>query len=499
MARLRPVPQTAPRAIGLIRVSKERDGMISPDVQRIAIQDYCRARGYTIGPDDWVEGLDESGSRSRSAWWARLDDAVAAVEADRYDVVVVWKFSRTARHRLRWAVAIDRVETAGGRLESATEQVDTTTSTGRFTRGMLAELNAFEAERIGEVWREVQSSRVASGKTPTGLPKWGYVYDRDAQIHRPDPVAGAVLAQLYPRYIAGESFTSLASWLNVHRHPTLKGGMWSAGSIRRVMDTGFAAGLVPYAGEKHPGAHEPLIDAGTWQQYLDARANRHYVPPRARVSRYLLTGMLECERCGGAMSGNQGRTGYPDYRCGRRKTRGPAACSATTVSLRAVEGKVFAWLQDLAAAGIDERAQVRADAMSQRASAEAEVRRLMEEQKKIDESIERVNLLVAEGLMPAADYASTRRLLDERQSRVRELAEEHARLARRSSDHLEVAQRLVDDWDEFELGMKREALRDVLRRVRVRTGGRHEQGEGRARSAAVVWVQPAWSQEWVRL
>src|SRR6476660_7321680 len=150
---LRPVPESPPRVLGLIRVSKERDGVVSPEVQRTAISDYSAARGYEI--TGWLEGLDESGSRARSAWWPRLDQAVAAVEAGEYDVIVVWKFSRTARHRLRWAVALDRVESAGGQLESATEQVDTTTSTGRFTRGMLAELNAFEAERIGEVWKEV--------------------------------------------------------------------------------------------------------------------------------------------------------------------------------------------------------------------------------------------------------------------------------------------------------------------------------------------------------
>jgi hypothetical protein len=90
-----------PRALGLVRVSKERDGMISPEVQRVAISDYAAARGYEI--TGWLEGIDESGSRARSAWWPRLDQAVAAVEAGEYDVILVWKYSRVARHRLRWA------------------------------------------------------------------------------------------------------------------------------------------------------------------------------------------------------------------------------------------------------------------------------------------------------------------------------------------------------------------------------------------------------------
>ena len=45
---LRAVPEVAPRALGLVRVSKERDGMVSPEVQLSAIGDYCTARGYVL-------------------------------------------------------------------------------------------------------------------------------------------------------------------------------------------------------------------------------------------------------------------------------------------------------------------------------------------------------------------------------------------------------------------------------------------------------------------
>ncbi|MCW2542817.1 MAG: hypothetical protein JWM40_369, partial [Frankiales bacterium] len=73
-SRLRPVPDIPPRALGMIRVSKERDGMMSPDVQRAAILDYAHQRGYVIV--DWLEGIDQSGSRAKSAWWPRLEQAV---------------------------------------------------------------------------------------------------------------------------------------------------------------------------------------------------------------------------------------------------------------------------------------------------------------------------------------------------------------------------------------------------------------------------------------
>lgn len=497
---LAPVPEHAPRAIGLIRVSKERDGMMSPDIQRLAIEDYARGRGYLV--TDWVEGIDEPGSRARSAWWPRLEQATVAIEENRADLLIVWKYSRAARHRLKWAVAVDRIEAAGGRIESATEQLDTATSTGRFARGMLAELNAFEAERIGEVWREVQATRVAAGKTPHGNPKWGYVYNRAQQLHEPDPVTGPVLAQAYERYVAGESPLAIAKWLNETRHPTLTGGLWSATAIRRVMDAGFAAGLIPYKGDKYPGAHEPLITPELWQRYLDARAERGQLAPRARATRYLLTGLIRCAQCGAAMHGNQGGgrdNRYPDYRCGFAKMRGPEACTAAATSARHVEGKVFEWLQSVAAASVEEQATVMAESTARRVSAEAEARRLLEEAAKVDDAIARLTMQVAEGLVPAEDYRTARDGLQSRREQLSARAEEAARLARRREDHAEVARRLVDEWEQLPLEHCRQLLMDLLAGVKVVPGGRRGEGGPRARSFSQVGVLPVWSAEWVWL
>ena len=151
------------RGLGLVRVSKARgrEDLISPELQRSAIETYAKRKGIEV--TEWVEALDESGSQERSPWWRTLEGVVGKVEAGDIDVVVVWKFSRAARHRKRWAVAVDRIEVAGATIESATEDVDPTTSTGRLTRGLLAELAAWEAEVKAEGWREVKDRRRALG------------------------------------------------------------------------------------------------------------------------------------------------------------------------------------------------------------------------------------------------------------------------------------------------------------------------------------------------
>lgn len=478
---LRPVPELPLRAVGLVRVSKERDGMVSPDVQRVAISDYAAARGYTV--TGWLEGLDESGSRARSAWWQKLDEGVRRVEDGEAEVLLVWKFSRAARHRLRWAVALDRVETAGGRLESATEQLDTTTSTGRFARGMLAELQAFEAERIGEVWKSVHSQRVTSGKPASGKPKWGYRYDPARKVHVPDPATGPVLADLYGRYTAGESVYQLVRWLNAHGHRTLNDGPWSERTLRRVLDSGFAAGLFMSHGRLVEGVHEPLIGRDLWQAYLDARDLRRARPARTERSQYLLSGLVRCARCGGSMvAGQYGAARAPKYRCKRSKEQGPGECTGGYVMAALVEVEVLDWLRGVAG-DVDEARSAIAAAAARRTTVRSEAERLAREVARVEEELTRLALANARSPMPPAVYDAAVTELTAQLDGLRDAQEHAAREVRMAvQDPARVARGLLESWDTRPVEHRREVLRSLIARVVVLTG----------RPRAVVEIESTW-------
>lgn len=477
--RMRAVPLPQPRALGLVRVSKERDGMVSPEVQRNAITDYAAARGYQVS--GWLEGLDESGSRARSAWWPRLEQAVGEVEAGTYDVIVVWKFSRVARNRLRWATAVDRVEAAGGRIESATEQIDTTTSTGRFTRGMLAELQAFEAERIGEVWREIHARRVREGKPATGKPKYGYVYDRVQKLHVPDPDTGPILVNLYRRYVAGESMYALMRWLNGHGHKTINGNVWSDITLRRVLDAGFATGRFRYKGDLVDGVHEPLIDDKLWQAYLDGRARRRAAPARRERSPYVLSGLVVCARCGGPMNpGLFGHDRKPKYRC--RNAHVKASCTGGYVMAHYLEREVLEHLQ-LQAGDVERRREARAAARGQRSSAAGERRRLERELVRAEEALGRLAVQDAQRPLPRGVYEASYAELAGQHARLQEALEEAGRRERVASVRPDqVAQELVAGWDEMPVPYRRKLLDEVIAGVVVLTG----------RPRATVWVAPSY-------
>lgn len=452
--------------------------MISPELQDTAIGDFCRARGYQI--TERMEGLDESGSRAKSRWWAKLDAAVAMVEAGQVDVIVVWKFSRTARNRLKWAVALDRVEAAGGRLESATEQVDTTTSTGRFTRGMLAELNAFEAERIGEQWKETHARRVKAGLHHTGGRRHGYTYTAE-KTWVPDPETAPIVVSLYEQYVAGRGLQSLAGWLRaVGLPPRIDGTQWRTHGVSTFLHSGFAAGLIyvhdPLCDCRDvgrckrrvwlDGAHEPIISSRLWKSYLKERERRSGTPSRLLSPRTPLAGLVRCGACGwGMRSMGAVRSGY---QCSNELCPAP-----TSVRQPRAEALAKEWLAGYAH-DVERQAELAASQRESSAAAGAAKARLSRQVLKLDAELTALTRGYVSGVVPEAAYTAARdELLAEKATAEAGLAEATAATSVRRPSRPAVGG-LLKRWDTTSAADLNSVLRDLLRVVVTRGPWRSE-------------------------
>jgi len=448
------------RALALIRVSKEREGMTSPDVQRHAIETFCASNGLSIV--GFVEGIDESGSRTKSAWWPRLDQSIDRVEGGDADVIVVWKFSRTARNRLRWAIALDRIDTLGGAILSATEPIESATASGKFARGLLGEVNAYQADLIGETWKDAHARRIRAGLPANGKPRFGYQYSRETGF-TPDDVTGPVLQETYRRYIAGESVYSLVAWLNAGSTRPVRGygesgdGLWSDRTIRRVMDSGFAAGFITSKGTLHAGAHQPLITEAEWDAYLEARGRRRQYR-RVERSEYLLSGMVWCH-CGSKMhAGMFGHARVPKFRC--KDAHEKRTHIGGYVSESVLAEAVHSWLQEREARL---RAEVERGIHDRPAPITVDPRpaletRLAQIERKQDQLIEdRHDIPRASFDRLTAKYAAEHAAVTSELRTIRV----------RASAPVRILPALLERWDDLEVPAKREMLRAVIERVIV--------------------------------
>lgn len=456
------------RALAYIRVSMEGgrgDDMVSPQIQLDAITRHCEQQGHTI--IETLEDIDLSGK----FWKGRqIEHAVQRIEAREADVLVVWKLSRLSRDRKDWALAVDRVEGAGGRLESATEPLDTTTSSGRFARGVLVELAAFESERIGESWREAHAQRVKRGLPHHGRPQFGYTYTREGG-YEVDPVTGPVLRSLYMDYLAGSSLGDLAVRSGTY------GGPKAIDGLRYTLDNGFGAGKIRYREELLAGAHEGVITDEEFEAFRRARRKRSG-SQRSEAAEFALSGLAVCW-CGQRMWGNTRQMNGRDasrYLCAVRGADGTYG-HTNSVSVRVAEAAVEEWLSGLAEEFGREGAKARPPAKRQ-----AGARRALEAS--LSKAVGRLDALTMKYLDGdiAKDVhdrleASLRAEVKSLEERIEDELEKEAAPSMKA-----LAPDLLAHWGVMPAKNRREVLKRLVKRIEV----------GKVGSEPRVRIVPVW-------
>ncbi|UEJ82680.1 recombinase family protein [Brachybacterium halotolerans subsp. kimchii] len=457
----------ARRAVVYMRQSTYREESISLELQESACRQYAHAQGYEV-----VAVEADPGISGRTFDRPAVRRVMTMVEDRQADVIILWKWSRLSRSRKDWAVAADTVEQAGGAIESATEAIDTSTSTGRLARGVMVEFAAFESERIGDGWREAHARRLAEGRPANGKARFGYRYDRDQKLHIPDPITGPVLADAYRRYLAGESVYSLTQWIRstgvepAAGYGSVTSAPWHSRTLRRVLDSGFGAGKLLVRGEYHDGIHEPVITPGEWARYQRRREERS-ARPRGERSEYLLSGLIRCGVCGGRMqySKRPARESGPQIRC-REGVEGRAHGQGITLAAHA-ERAVETWVGETAAqleGAVDLDAPV---------AVQDPTGALERELEKTYDAMGRLAMRLAEEKISEEAHARAAATFE---SRLRQLQGdlEAARERAAAPPPLERdVVRLAEDWLLLDVPARREELTLLLEDVTVTAGGRY--------------------------
>lgn len=480
--RLSPVPEHVLRDGIYVRVSavmgRADDRFLSPDIQREAI-DRARGRGPESRVVDEWRDIDVSTARYAIADRPGLQAALTAAREGRIDrlwFLVLDRFDRDTGA----LKAFDEIAQLGVELWTENGRVDIETPEGYLSTTMQLAIARYQRDRIGKSWKQTHQHRIERGLSHSGKARWGYVYDRTTSLHVPDPVTGPILADLYQRYVNGETVYSMVRWLNGLGHKTAGGVPWTDGTLRRLMDSGFAAGILTFNGQQYPGAHEPLITEQLWAQYLAARTPRRRSVNTER-SQYLLSGMVRCS-CGSPMTAGQyGARREPKYRCKAAKEEGRHA--GGYVMANYVEAQVRTWLEDLATetdAAVDLALAAERKTNASRRDAD----RLAHEVEKIDAQLVRLTKGLASGLIPEDTYQATRdELTGERQAMLDRIADlKRQATAARSDKPQKAARALLREWDVLPVPSRREALKRLVAQVEVTPG----------RPRSVVRVVPAW-------
>jgi DNA invertase Pin-like site-specific DNA recombinase len=148
----------SPRAAIYARVSTANNGQ-DPLVQTREMKEYCPRRGWTI-VDEYVD-VGISGTKEKRP---ELDRLMANAHRRRFDIVVVWRFDRFARSVSHLLRALETFQTLGIEFVSLSEQLDTSTPTGKMVFTVLGAVAELERSLIVERVRAGMRNARAKGK-----------------------------------------------------------------------------------------------------------------------------------------------------------------------------------------------------------------------------------------------------------------------------------------------------------------------------------------------
>jgi site-specific DNA recombinase len=263
----------------------------SLDAQREACEAYVasqRAEGWILISDYYDDGGISGGTLDRPA----LKRLIADIEADRVDVVVVYKIDRLSRSLMDFTKLVEVFDRNTVTFVSVTQSFNTTTSMGRLTLNILLSFGQFEREVIGERIRDKFAASRKKGMWMGGYVPLGYeVKDRRLVINEAE---AAIVCSIFKRFAKLGSATKLAQELAGEDARNRYGKLIDKGAIYKLLNNRVYIGEAVHKGTAYPGEHKAIIDRNVWDKVhgtLKESPRKRAAQSRARTPA-LLKGLI---------------------------------------------------------------------------------------------------------------------------------------------------------------------------------------------------------------
>ncbi len=303
-------------AVGYFRVSSQGQAgerHVSLEAQATQFNDYCRA--HNLEPVKTFTDI-ASGRKDNRQEYRRMLDYVTREGIGNVVVLFLDRFGRNPEEMLtRYWVLKEQ----GIKVQSINEDMQE-----ELMLLLRAGIAGQESKRTGERVSQALREGALRGKYVSKLP-FGYTKIKDfegVRIVQVPQEAEAVRLAYELATSRNMGFRTMAQELNRQGYRTKQGKLFSSQTVKVVLSNPAMIGHQVFWGK----AKEPIINVGAYPAILSTeewdklqtlfevrRGGRHR--STAATSNYLLTGILRCGNCGGAMTGYKKGKDYRYYRC----------------------------------------------------------------------------------------------------------------------------------------------------------------------------------------
>lgn len=315
-----------------IRVSTEeqaREGY-SIESQREICTRFINERKY-----DLTEVYIDEGYSSKNLKRPDIQRMLKDIELHKFNILVFWRLNRLTRSVKDKEFLFELFDSKRIDIKSMSEELDTTTASGRMVTNILVSVAQGEREQTAENVHSTMYERAAIGLRNGAVAPYGYTIVDGKLIVVPDEAE--VIKRIYDLYEKPLSFRAIAKLFNQEGIVKRGTSKWADFTVQYILTNPVYCGKMRWNYRKASGkrthkeiitdgTHEPIITVEHFERIEQLR-NRRAVKREKVSSDFHFTGVLRCNRCGYGMIGltqRDNKTGKSRrfYRCLGRSNYG---------------------------------------------------------------------------------------------------------------------------------------------------------------------------------
>lgn len=323
------------------RISKDREGAgLGVERQIEECTELASSIHATIVATYSDNDLSAYKGKHRPGYEALLD----AMKTGQIEAVIAWHSDRLTRSMVELESYVQASEVHSVATYTVRAGlIDLSTPSGRLVARQLGAVARYEVEHAIERQKAAKLQAARAGQWGGGLRPFGY--EKDGVTLRESEAA--IVREIVKRFIAGESWRTIAIDLNTRGILTSGGKRWNAAKTRNVAYRLRNIGIREHHGMQYPAVWPAIFDRETRDRLLTAiEVSRAQYKRRGKYRRYLLQGFTYCGNCGNRMNSflKQNRDGSlaASFRCRPHDIeRGKIGCGKVSRRMEPLEHLVI--------------------------------------------------------------------------------------------------------------------------------------------------------------
>jgi site-specific DNA recombinase len=349
--------------IAYCRYSSDNQRDESIDAQVRAIKEFCSRNGYILDRV-YADEARTATTDNRPQFQQIFRD----ITPNRYHALIVHKLDRFARDRYDSAHYKRKLKECGMRLISVVEHLDDSPES-IILESVLEGMSEYYSKNLAREVMKGMRETAYQGKHVGGVPPLGYAVNQN-QEYEVNPTEAVIVRTIFNMYDMGFSYSNIRDDLNMKGHKTRQGKPFTISSFHDLLknpkykgDFVFnqTASKAPSGKRNNHALKElddiiyikdripPIVEADLWERVNRKMTGRKQNGAKKAKNVYLLSGIIECGECHGAMCGNtricgRNKTPYASYECvSRRREKN---CQAKSIGKEYIEAQILSYLAD---------------------------------------------------------------------------------------------------------------------------------------------------------